>query len=284
MPAENTDRLSTKDRWDASYVPAAGPLGVKGRCKRWLRKLLGENTVALFKDYDQWLLWEVLYPKFLPRGAGLRVLEIGSAPGTHLIELHRRFGYEPFGVEYTPAGAELNRARFAENGIPPENVIEADVFSEDFCRRYQSHFDVVFSRGLIEHFKDPDSLVRIHLQLLKPGGTLMIEVPNFRGIYYPWYLLFRRSVLTWHNFGTMKQRTFQRLCELPGVETNYSGSYGTMSLNMFMLPANFLSPILAVLRAIPQAGLNCTLRLLFKRGGPETALCSPHRLYIGVKR
>lgn len=266
MSLETKDRLSTQDRWEASYKPANYSPGPMASAKHWLRRALGERTVEMFKDYDEWLLWNVLYPKYLPRGAGLQVLEIGSAPGKHLIELHRRFGYEPFGVEYTTTGVEANRRVFAENGLKPENIFEADVFSEEFIGRFQGQFDVVISRGFIEHFADPKAVVRTHLAFLKPGGTLVIEVPNFRGIHYPWYLLFRRSVFAWHNFETMKARTFRRLFDPADLEARYSGSYGTLSLNMFMMPQNNLATVLNAIRYVPQALINFGLRFFCKRG------------------
>ena len=280
---QNDKRLSSQDRWEAAYLPVGQSPGLRARAKQSIRRLLGEKAVALFKAYDNWLLWEVLYQEHLPRGAGLQVLEIGSAPGTHLIELNRRFGYEPFGVEYTSSGAETNRALFSANGLKAENVFEADVFSDRFLKQFPESFDVVLSHGFIEHFKDLDAVVGTHLALLKPGGTLVIGVPNFRGIYYPWYLLFRRSVLSWHNFEAMRFRTFKRLFDPARLRTKYCGSYGTFSLNMFMLPRTRLGGLLATVRFAPQALLNFGLHTLFRRRGPELPLCSPHRLFIGVK-
>ncbi len=284
MSVGSKDRLSTQERWEVSYQAEAHSLGPKAWAHGVFGRLLGAQTIKLFRDYDEWLLWEVLYPKHLPPGIGRKALEIGSAPGTNLIELHRRFGFEPYGVEYTPSGAEKNRALFSANGLKPENVVEADVFSDEFCSRFRDQFDVVLSRGFIEHFKDPGAVVRTHLALLKRGGTLVIEVPNFRGIYYAWYLFFRRSVLTWHNFETIKSGNFQHLFDLPELEGKFCGSYGTLSLNMFIPPQNAVGRVLMAIRSVPQAMINCGLHVLFKRGGPETALFSPRLLYVGVKK
>ena len=282
MAERNDSVLSTQDRWEASYRPPVAS-GLRERGKQFLRRQLGEDKVALFKDYDAWLLWEVLYPRYLPRGPGLRALEIGSAPGTHLLELRRRFGYEPFGVEYTAAGAEANRAQFTAHGVNPANVYEADVFSADLRQRCREQFDLVLSRGFIEHFGDPKAVVGTHLEFLKPGGTLIIEVPNFHGIHYPWYLLFRRSVLTWHNFNTMRWPVFKSLFDTPGLERLYLGSYGTFSFTTFMLPRNRVGRVLGALRSPPQALRNAALRVGFPQGGPESGLTSPRHLFIGRK-
>jgi len=37
--------------------------------------------------------------------------------------------------------------------------------------------------GFIEHFDEPVGVVVRHLDLLKPGGILLLGVPNYGGIY-----------------------------------------------------------------------------------------------------
>jgi 2-polyprenyl-3-methyl-5-hydroxy-6-metoxy-1,4-benzoquinol methylase len=37
------------------------------------------------------------------------------------------------------------------------------------------------SWGLIEHFTDTESVISAHVNLLKPGGILIVSIPNLRG-------------------------------------------------------------------------------------------------------
>ena len=39
-------------------------------------------------------------------------------------------------------------------------------------------FDLVFSQGLVEHFRNPESIVAEHSRILKNGGILIINVPQ----------------------------------------------------------------------------------------------------------
>jgi len=39
-------------------------------------------------------------------------------------------------------------------------------------------FDVIFSQGLLEHFKDPDKIIKEQIRILKSGGLLVIDVPQ----------------------------------------------------------------------------------------------------------
>ena len=44
-------------------------------------------------------------------------------------------------------------------------------------------FHIVYSLGFIEHFKELNIVVKKHTELLKPGGILLLGVPNLGGIY-----------------------------------------------------------------------------------------------------
>jgi SAM-dependent methyltransferase len=44
-------------------------------------------------------------------------------------------------------------------------------------------YDAVFSQGLLEHFSDPLSIVREQSRVVKPGGVLLIDVPQRYSIY-----------------------------------------------------------------------------------------------------
>lgn len=44
-------------------------------------------------------------------------------------------------------------------------------------------FDIVFSQGVVEHFKDPDAMMREQERVMKPDGVLIINVPQKRTGY-----------------------------------------------------------------------------------------------------
>jgi SAM-dependent methyltransferase len=44
-------------------------------------------------------------------------------------------------------------------------------------------FDVVFHQGLMEHFRDPHPLLRDNRRVLRPGGHVVIDVPQRWHIY-----------------------------------------------------------------------------------------------------
>ena len=75
----------------------------------------------------------------------------------------------------------METARWLCNGLN----IAADIRCEDATATTfnVSAFDLVFSCGLIEHFEDPSEMIEAHIQLLAPGGTAVIAIPNYSGIY-----------------------------------------------------------------------------------------------------
>ncbi|MCP4744220.1 MAG: methyltransferase domain-containing protein, partial [Actinomycetales bacterium] len=41
-------------------------------------------------------------------------------------------------------------------------------------------FDCLMYADVLEHIREPESVLAAHIPLLKPGGTVIISVPNFR--------------------------------------------------------------------------------------------------------
>jgi SAM-dependent methyltransferase len=144
------------------------------------------------------LLWGLL-----PHEAGLTYLELGCAPGHNLAYFARRYGYSVTGLDY--AGLELTRSVLARLGIHDARLIYADFTTYESEERY----DVVASFGLIEHFDDPAWAVARQAAFVKPGGYLLIVMPNLR---YGNHLLYRvamPALLRAHNLAAMDLRVLQ---------------------------------------------------------------------------
>ncbi len=275
--------LTEKSYWGGVHgrPPGGSPAG---RLKEHLRGLLSRRRLSWLGSYADHLLWDVLYPTFLPKGKGLRALEVGCAPGRYLVRLRRVFGFEPFGVEYTAEGAEAARRLFVAEGLPPENILQEDFFSEDFARRHRSAFDVVISRGFIEHFADPADAVRRHADLLKEGGCLVVSIPCLRGMNYGLSRLFHKETLDMHNLDIMRKEPFAALFGGMGLAPLFCGYYGTFDFSLFNTkPGSPLGGLLAFCKGI-QLLLNPAFRLLFGDRGRETPFFSPYLLFIGTKR
>jgi SAM-dependent methyltransferase len=183
------------------------------------------------------LIREILktFDEQLPGGKGLSILEVGGASGEYLLYLTRRFGYKAYSLDYSRIGNEQTLATFSSAGLSVE-VYERDLFADnsDLPR-----FDIVFSLGFIEHFDDPGTVVARHLDLLKPGGILLLGVPNYAGIYQPVLRRLAPSIARTHNMEIMNLGTWKAFEDKLKLKTLFKGYIGGFEpLNMKKLEVN----------------------------------------------
>ena len=162
--------------------------------------------------------------RFMPRGPGVSTAEVGGAPGQYLAYVYRAFGHSVTCIDYSATGCRKTIENFELLGIPGE-VIHADVMGE---RRDLPTFDVVYSLGLIEHFVDRLDVVDRHVRLARPGGLLVLGVPNFRGLT-GWFLrTLAPKVYATHEIQAMDLdgwRAFEDALHLQVVWKGYVGGF-----------------------------------------------------------
>lgn len=98
-----------------------------------------------------------------------RVLDVGCGPGWLLNEMRRR-GWEARGTERS-TGA-LHHAR---------EVLNLDVRTQELDELVAEgvSYDAVVLWHVLEHMRDPSQTLHEIALLLRPGGVLMVAVPNF---------------------------------------------------------------------------------------------------------
>lgn len=107
--------------------------------------------------------------------AGLLCLEVGAATARDSAGLAAR-GAVAVGLDYSPAAIAL--AREATGGSVL--LVRGDATALPFRG---GSFDLVFHQGVLEHFRDPASLLRENSRVLKPGGHLLVDVPQTFHVY-----------------------------------------------------------------------------------------------------
>ena len=107
------------------------------------------------------------------------VYEIGCAPGKWLIYIHQQFNSTVGGCEYVFEAYNKTKENLAINNIDNSQIYHSDINYINTDLKY----DVVYSLGFIEHFSDPEPIIRKHIELLQPKGKLIITVPNFKGLH-----------------------------------------------------------------------------------------------------
>jgi SAM-dependent methyltransferase len=125
---------------------------------RWMRRRKLQKRRQLVETYAE--------------GSGGRVLDVGCSTGLFLNEM-RQGGWEAQGVELTPSAAAYARERFDLEVF--EGMLEDAPFEA-------GSFDAITFWDVLEHVFSPrKTLARSHA-LLAPGGTLAINIPNWKAM------------------------------------------------------------------------------------------------------
>ena len=98
-----------------------------------------------------------------------KVLDIGCGRGLLLHKLRLR-GWEPHGTELSEEAAAYARHRL---GLP----VTTKELQE--CHFPDEEFDLVILWHVLEHVHNPRAMLQEVSRILKPGGVLLVAVPNF---------------------------------------------------------------------------------------------------------
>jgi SAM-dependent methyltransferase len=110
------------------------------------------------------------------------VLDLGCSSGTVGAVLRRELGCEVVGVELDGAAAAVARGRL-------DRVVEADM--EELLARPDhglGEFDCLVAADSLEHLRDPWTALARAVELLAPGGTAVVSLPNVRYFETFWQL------------------------------------------------------------------------------------------------
>ena len=280
-------KLTNKEYWDSLYHQkgrACNDNLKKSNTKISFLKNLRQKFRGQFNDYNEYLFWDIILPQYLSGKKEIKALEIGSAPGDFLIKLKQAYGVIPFGVEFSESGSAYNKDLFSKYGINPDNIICGDFLTLDFQSTYKEYFDMVISRGLIEHFTDVENIIEKHIALLKSGGCLLISIPNLRKINYIFTWIFNRNILAIHNLDIMKKEVFFTLFKKARLETRYCDYYGLFTFNLFnTAKGSFLCFFHIFLRYL-QLFISPLIKLTINNKNVKGNSWSPYLMYIGIKR
>lgn len=155
------------DACDACGAGATIPRPTSEELARYYERTYGYSTHDLIEHEKRrrsgWLL----------RWSGVssgRILDIGCMYG-FLLDEGRQLGLETYGIELAPGPA-------AEAARKGHRVTTGTV--EQFAAEHPGlTFDGIFAQHVLEHVEDPIAFLTAARRLLRPGGALVVCVPNF---------------------------------------------------------------------------------------------------------
>ncbi|HAH05455.1 MAG TPA: hypothetical protein DCM05_02840 [Elusimicrobia bacterium] len=164
-----------------------------------------------WKDYLKGRALALDLRAFREKGA---LLDVGCALGTLLAGVRAHSAWTAAGLEFSPdaaaLGRELNEVEIACGPLAKAPWPDAS-------------FDCVHMNNVLEHESDPESALRSAERLLKPGGRLLLTLPNGPVDLSATRLLFRawkRAVPTRHggHLVFFSRRGLEALLERTGFE------------------------------------------------------------------
>lgn len=272
-------KLSEKKYWDSLYETKKTEKESKEPVRSGVKAYIKHIT----RDYSNYYMWEVLYEKYLPKKTDWTVIEVGCAPGKHVLNLSKRFGYVPYGVEYSEVGCVVTRNNFRKAGFPADHVIQADFFDEKLQLENEGAYNVVVSLGFIEHFDNISQVVEDHIRLVKTGGYLVVLIPNLRGINYYLSKFLNEDSLAIHNLSIMNKKTFSSVFPEEKVEALYCAYTGFFSFGIFNTNRQW-KYILYRIALLVQRPFDFLWRMLFGSRHLRSPFTSPYLIFVGRKR
>lgn len=218
-----------------------------------------------------------LFDRYLTSGQDKSLLEIGAANSIWLPYFHQRFGYQVVGLDYSPVGCEQTKEQLSRQNVPGEIVL-GDLFDENKILR--DRFDVVYSFGVVEHFKDPSTALEKVYDFCKPGGLAISIIPNLLGIH-KFQKVLSKKIYDAHVPMTPDELAgFHNKVGFEVIEKSYIGFVNLGSFNLSFLPD-------LIMRAV-HLGARITNRVIWWFAGllnrhPETRAFSPYAVVVAKK-
>ena len=138
---------------------------------------MANNSLSNFVNYSLHQKFAATVEQFQLRGK--KALEVGCALSKWLPYFAIEHNMQVTGLDYSDIGCQKEREVLKNHGVQGE-VICGNLFEPP--QQLLEQFDLVYSMGVLEHFDNTQKAVAALLPYLKPGGIVVTEIPNMKGL------------------------------------------------------------------------------------------------------
>lgn len=138
----------------------------------------------------------------------VKIIELGAGSGGDILYL-TKLGAKTTALDFSPKSISIINSRAKKENVKITSICQ-DCTKTNISNNY---FDLVYSVGLVEHFTNPLKTLKEQIRILKPGGYLIVDVPQKFNLYtlvkkirmitgtYPFGWETEYSVFDLKNFG-----------------------------------------------------------------------------------
>ena len=167
--APTYEALETEFAWEKTYH-AEKSKRRRGKTLSYLVSDAAKKVKLLFRGRKVRAKEQRFIRRYIGTG---RMLDVGCGAGRTLINL--RQSITPYGIEISPYLAGVSQQYCGPRGgqVVRNNAVDGmDVFDADL-------FDGIMMRAFLEHETEPRILLDKARRVLRPGGRIIIKVPNY---------------------------------------------------------------------------------------------------------
>lgn len=132
---------------------------------------------------------------------GSKVLDIGCGAGNFLVRLKNDKNCDCTGLEFNDKAIAAGRSK----GLTMHKA-----FIQDYAAGHKNEYDFVCFFQVLEHISEIDSFMKAAIECLKPGGKLIICVPN-NNPHFIGYYEYHSLNMPPHHMGLWNRESFTAL-------------------------------------------------------------------------
>lgn len=199
----------------------------------WNQYYTNERDFPIVENLENMSFVELhnTFIKFLPENSNFKFIELGCAPGSWMHYFNKYLKYNVSGIDNTKEAIVVTKTNLDILKVS-NNLIEEDIFQFSFNKR----FDVVFSAGLVEHFRGEklDKIIEKHFEAAGNYGYVVFLIPNLSGFNLNYQTILDNNIIKIHNLEIMNIDFFKNISKTKNVEEIFVGYVGKINFGLFV--------------------------------------------------
>lgn len=136
----------------------------------------GSNTLARLEKFNlPYYLLEIMNNEVFSKKIG-KIFELGCGASQLLVEASS-YDWEVSGIDFNNKSIDILEYFLEREERKIGEFICDDIFDYD-CSPLADKYDIIISSGFLEHFNNPEDIIKKWRVILKPGGRIISMIPN----------------------------------------------------------------------------------------------------------